>query len=244
MKRITLAILLLLITIPAWGASGIFKGIIGSAAASCGVGTELLCENFDGTTSCGSGKTSNCTKTWTLVGTDIATFNYATSPAPLEGTYSAYLLNTATAVNGWNTVITVSSGTTYFFFIWNPKVLKNSDEIFRLTHLGGVLMSVKNVSPEQAVYCGSVMSYKSSSSFTEGTTYYVWGAYTPGTGANAVCDLYISTTSTKPAVTIHATNGNATSYPDAVQIMSSVNAAGNVIDKLRVSTTDIGSNPQ
>jgi hypothetical protein len=56
----------------------------------------LLCEDFEGSSSCYSGGSSNCQNTWSQSSYTTVTANYTTSPAPLDGNYSLYTVGSGT----------------------------------------------------------------------------------------------------------------------------------------------------
>lgn len=77
---------------------------------------------------------------------------------------------------------------------------------------------------------------------TPGTDYHIWWDYTIGTGTDGVCNLYLSTTSTKPGSPDRTvSNGTGTTAPRRLKLLGQEN--GVVLDKIRVSTSNIGSNP-
>lgn len=72
--------------------------------------------------------------------------------------------------------------------------------------------------------------------------YFIWIDYTKGTGANGLLSFAFATTQTKPAAEINRSNYTATI--DAGRLYPYLNVTGNAYyDKVRISTTDIGSNP-
>jgi hypothetical protein len=216
------------------------------AVAGCGAGTELVCENFDGTEACGDGSHTNCNTTWTKVQAGdapgpVVDFNYATSPAPLEGTYSAQLYITEWG-DGYVKSFTAQDTIHFFYMVeWTTFGNPNQD-VHILDSSDNILMKVGNANPEFAVYCGSILGYSTTASVN--TPYYVWGEYTKGTGANAVCKLYHSTNTTKGAADITVSNGDATAQAAKVKIIASAPAVRTIFDKIRIGTSAFGDNPQ
>jgi hypothetical protein len=216
----------------------------GGAAAGCGGGTSyLLCENFDGSSACGDGSHTNCDNEWVHFGAGTMDFNYATSPAPLEGSYSARMA--AGENDGYYHAFTASD-TVYFYFIFNPVTRGTSNQFFAITAADDTnLMYVTNSGYELSTYCGTVLGYEAN--MVQGTTLHIWGDYTrdsDGGAASAVCHLYSSTTSTKPgSPTITTTNGTGTAQAARVRFYQSSGAGDTIWDKIRVSTSDIGSTP-
>lgn len=201
----------------------------------------LLSESFDGATTCGAAAGSNCSNTWSAAGTPVITFNYATAPAPLEGSFSMLLGAASDSTLTYHAITAVDS--VNFFFIVNHKVLAASNSIFEIVDsVGTSLISISNANPEWRIFCGTVSDF--STTITQGTTYFVWGDYLKGTGANAVCHLYTATTSTKPGSPgITITNGDATTQTAFTVMMATDATAQTIYDKLRVSSTTIGSSP-
>lgn len=212
----------------------------GTGGAACGAGTELVCENFDGSTACGDGSHTNCSVTWTQVNSAPFDFNYATSPAPLEGTYSGRFISDNTN-QGWTKTFTAQD-VVHFFFIVNAHTLATSDKIFRLLDASdNEVMSVSNAGYEFDIHCGTTWAY--STTMSVDTTYYIWGDYTKGTGANAVCHLFHSTDTTKGAADITITTGDATAQAAKAQMWHSGGNLEYVIDKIRIGTSAFGDNP-
>jgi hypothetical protein len=203
--------------------------------------TYLISENFDGSAACGGGAT-NCQIAWTdtTAGAPTANFAYATAPAPLEGSFSLRIASSG-AILGKVASYTAQD-TVYFYLLLNHTTLVGGANSFGiLDGSGNVVLDVSNANPEFRLHCGTVTAF--STSITQGTTYSVWGDYTKGTGANAVCHLYHSTTTTKPgSPNITITNGDATAQAASVRL-GSFSTAVHLYDHVRVSTIAIGSNP-
>jgi hypothetical protein len=89
-------------------------------------------------------------------------------------------------------------------------------------------------------YCGTVSAY-STTVIAANTTYYIWTHYKLGTGNNAIMQVYVSTTPTKPASPeINISTGTTTAQIDRIQIYA--NQAYYVyveFDQIKVSTADI-----
>lgn len=253
MKKLLL--ILLLLPSLAWGAetqeyARMNPYILGggaSAAAGCGGGTSyLVCENFDGSTACGDGSHTNCDVEWTGFGTTpVFDFNYSTSPAPLEGTYSAKTMDADDVNTGYVVSFTESDAIHFFYMINAHKRSAGGDQIRILAADGTQLMDVSNAGYEFAIHCGTVLDY--STAMDVDTTYYVWGDYTKGDGVNtAVCNLYHSTNSTKGSADCTITNGDAAAKKAgkiALYHPSTTTNDDYIFDKIRVSTSSIGDNP-
>jgi hypothetical protein len=244
MKRLFSILLCLLFFFVLCGTSRarMLQGVAGGVTT---VSSYLIEENFDGATACGDGVHSNCNNTWTQVGTNIADFNYATSPAPLSGSYSA-LFSTIGSTAGYTLAFT-EQDTVHFFMEMNPVTRSSGSQYIELLASDDtVLLRVTNVAFEFAMYCGpTVWGY--STAPDQGTTYYIWGDYTKGNGTNsAVCHLYHSTDTTKGAADITITNGDAASKKAGKVFFGERGTDGGntMYDKIRVSTSSIGDNPQ
>ena len=215
-----------------------------AAAAGCGGGTSyLLCENFGSTNACYSGDATfvNCDLTWTKVGTPGGVdFKYATSPAPLEGSYSFTAVDANADTDGFVYAFTAND-TVHFFFILSPITRAVGCFVSLLDSSDNVVMRVYDAGPEFAIYCNDTLGY--STAIVNGTTYYVWGDYTKGSGSNASCHLFHSTDTTKGSADITITNGNSTAQAAKLKINTTAGVRKHIYDKIRVSTSSIGDNP-
>jgi hypothetical protein len=169
------------------------------------------------------------------------TWHYTTAPAPIDGSssssfesdaYNKYSIRSFTGQSdAWAFVIcnfSSSTGNPYFI-----DFLNSSD-----------------VAVAQARIVGTtVYAYAGTVNGTGGTvnpgTVYVWVHYTKGTGANALCSVYVSTTSTIPgSPTVTVTTGDATT--DAAKVRLGLRGQDGdtlIWNKLRVAAFPIGSNP-
>jgi hypothetical protein len=193
-----------------------------------------------------------------LSGTGISSFDNTTSPAPLEGTYSLY-----------------DNATTGTYEIRSPAIDNTKAEywgygIFRMGSLAvnnwatPPIYSLRRASSDIVYFgiaeTGGNGTYRwftscGGSQVNAGTTivpainttYYFWWYYKPGTGANAVCSFWVSTTTTKPG-TENATQstGTNTTTPDQLMLPSYSSGGFNTVvhDKIRVDDEVIGSDPQ
>ena len=231
-------LLALLLFLPVRG--GAWQVVGGDAPVS----TYLLAEDFDGSSACGDGSHTNCSGSWTGIGTPApADFNYAASPAPLVGTgYSLLLSGTQDTPYGWYRGFTAHD-TVYFYFVFHA-TNRSAGTIFALRDSSGnTVMRVVDSGPEMSIYCNDVIDYQPVTNFVVNTTYHTWGRYTKGTGSNAVCELYHSTTSTKPESPNLSATGNATAQAAQIFITKPGNDQSHIYDKIRVSTSSIGGDP-
>jgi hypothetical protein len=144
--------------------------------------------------------------------------NYATSPAPLDGSYSAWFGNAGRTLSR---TVSPTGSTQTVCFRWNWDGTWGSfaeSGCFRsgTTYLGGI---DQRASETLRIKHGTVTS-SDLNGWTTATTWYVWFEYTPSSGANdGVLRLYRSTTATKPASpNLEITTGTATDTPDNFRI--------------------------
>lgn len=77
-----------------------------------------------------------------------------------------------------------------------------------------------------------------------GSVSYCWAQYKRGSGSNAICRLWVSSTTTRPATPLY-TRTNANSMVPAVRWWTSAGGANlnNQMDNFRLSSTEIGNDP-
>lgn len=245
MRRLLVVLILLLFPVAASAAPSDMVKVLGQWNAGGGTPaqTYLLSEDFDGSTACGNGVDSNCSGTWTKVGAEATTdFSYSTAPAPLAGTYSAFVDGSAASGDGWYRSFTAQD-TVYFYFIVNPTTRTARTVVSLRDSSGNTVMRVSDSGPEIAIYCNDTLAY-SATAFANGTTVHIWADYTKGTGSNASCHLYHSSDSTKPGSPQITASGNATAQAAQFFISKDGSTPSLIFDKIRVSTTAIGSAPE
>ena len=221
--------------------------LLGAARAqACGVSIQSsyeFIEKFEGSQVDSRGVTGYDNTGWT---SNSATNNprYATSPAPLAGSYS-YLA--AVGFRNDHNFVTSGANAYAFFMLWTPTQVAN-DSIFTIRDSGGTnaLANVQLRSGNTVrIQCANGSQASGTTALDPATTYYCWLEYTKGTGANAVVNFYLSTTSTKPgSPTLSITNGGSTT--DAVSVRVSGGSATSVyiFDNIVLDGTKaIGSNP-
>lgn len=187
----------------------------------------LISENFEGT-----GLPSG----WTGSGD----FDYTTSP--MEGSQSfrttsgaiSAQANYSALTNGWMYLIfrrdTSGDGYVAGFSSTNGLTWR---AYFRISSSGGMLQ----------ISHGSVITNSADGLVTAGTTYHVWYNYITGSGANGISKLFLSTTSAKPVSPIlEISNGNGTAPAECV-LLYTATTTSIVRDKIRVSNSEIGSDP-
>jgi hypothetical protein len=182
-----------------------------------------------------AGWTNNSTPTW----------NYTTAPAPLRGTYSLFL----PSASQWTRVSFTGQSTVYFRLTFNMQgALTNFPYICSLRDSAGATqVAIRALSTGGIrVYNGDGTDNGTTAGGTVviGTTYYLWGSYTKGTGANGLCSLWISTTDTKPGSTVFSTSSHkGTADVARLYIENLANLATCVYDDMIVDTAPIGSGP-
>jgi hypothetical protein len=174
--------------------------------------------------------------------------HYATSPAPLEGSFSL-----KGGVGGFDSIsrtagFTASANLNVYFMLniagsWNG----GGGNLFWFRGAGAVV--VLNLFIATASGRFDICSQATQTSEANATgyatlnTYHIWLEYVKGTGANSEGKLYVSTTSTKPgSPTASFNTGIATLNASEIVIFGGDSTA--VIDRLIVDGTQIiGSNP-
>ena len=189
---------------------------VGIAAEGGGFSWDFI-ETFEGSETDSQSTAGYDNTGWTSSHFSISP-NYATSPAPLGGSYSLLF------INGGQTLsrsVSPSGSTQTVCFRWNWGGTWGSyaeSSCFRsgTTYLGGI---DQRASESLRIKHGTVAS-SDLSGWTSATTWYVWFEYTPSSGANdGVLRLYRSTTATKPASpSLEITTGTATATPDNFRI--------------------------
>lgn len=166
-----------------------------------------LAETFEGSNTDSQGETGYDLTGWT---SSIAgnTPRYTTSPAPLAGTYS-WLPGT----NGYlqrNFTTSGSFAAVYVRFVTTSQTA--NDSIIVIRDGSGVLASAQlRATNLIRVQCAAGAQSSGTTACADSTEYHAWLEYTAGSGANAVVNFYLSTTSTKPgSPTLSITNGSAT----------------------------------
>lgn len=188
--------------------------------------------------------------TWAEAGT-VAQIDdqYATAPAPLQGSYSLALNTTATSTRttnlfgselpefNWSALVRFqtlpSSGKVWL------QVQSSGTNVFTVEQRGATNSVIIRMGSANAITAGTLNA---------GVTYRVWARYAPATsGANAFGDFGFSEDGTRPSSgtnycssSVGATAGN----PSAMQVGSFNNTTMFLIlDDWIVSTNSIGNNP-
>ena len=208
----------------------------------------LFSETFDGSTLCATSYTSNCDNSWTVIG-GSPVFNYATSPAPLVGSYSLGLAGATQAVYAPITGHT-GTATLYAAFIFSPSGTGASHtHTFRLMTSAGAALGQVNLVWSTSTY--NIRIYYSAEtgnqSFTaamaNGEKWYIKAQYTPGTGANGNWQLFaVKDSSGFPgwgAAKASFTTATDTADVGRIQVGPTASSSIGSYDGIRVSLSDI-----
>lgn len=204
----------------------------------------LLSEDFE------SGTNTQWTK---ASGTANGVFNYATSPAPLVGSYSLFLNETSGSLLVYrNTTNWTAVAATYAYAQVNFGAIgtvTSTDLRKVLTFRDAGTSDICNAGLSTSggtVYWAVQQVSRAFTSITPvvGTTYHVWLEYVEGAG-NGSCSLYVSTDASKPGSPSAARTG-LTISTDAVRLtlgafLDEMDAI--IFDKVRVDDQVIGSDP-
>lgn len=211
------------------------------APASAGP-TYVLQENFDGT---------GYQNTWVEVGSGTINEDYATSPAPLEGTQSLYI--SASVQNPRTTnVLAVTYDSLYGYAQVHWTTIPSSTGIKWLAFqcAGTNVFSVESRGTTNGVMmrAANTAIFTTTGIMPQDSTFYIWWGYTKGTGNNASAYFAYSGDTTKPSAGasnyISTATGNASGAVEVCLLGLQANATMTLIyDKLRLSATDIGNDP-
>lgn len=208
----------------------------------------LFSETFDGATLCATGYGSTCDNTWTLSASgDVPVFDYATSPAPLQGSYSLKIPPQTRVMS-----IPVSGhtgGTLYSTCILSATAgISTGMHVLRTSGgavIGQALMLWSTDHFYVRLYYNSGGSNASDATLSIGLgqKWYFKVEYTPGTGANAVWNVYaVQDSGGFPgwgSARITRTNGTDTALVGEVAINPASAGQTSVIDGIRLSLSDI-----
>jgi hypothetical protein len=236
-RLLLVALLLLPTLLYAGGTASLRVAVTGSgsgAVATCSGASPTGCtlrETFEGSVECYTGGDSSCDSTWTGVN-NPSTYRYATSPAPLQGTYSIYPAPGALQYK------TITPADQYYF-----SVMLNKSNIAA----EGIGIVVRDASHNALCVLELYNSYTcfnaggtnctNSGTLSSNTTYYLKGRAKKGTGTNAECEVWISTDGTTWGSSRTSTDGTWTAQ--IAEILFNGEGAASVMDDIRVFTGDI-----
>lgn len=204
-------------------------------AAGGGGVSYLLSEDFEGT---------GIPAGWTTIA-GSPNYDYATSPAPLAGSQSLGIPSGASTEAAFT-----ASGDLWVYCKFSVDVISGSPDLFVIKDASDAnVCRVRIISTGVIrVYNGAaVQSDSSAGAYTAGDVRHVWVHYVKGTGAtDGAATLYLSTgtAATRPdsPTAPPITTGTATTNADTWAV-GGIASTVKVYDTLRISTSEIGSNP-
>ena len=217
-----------------------------SGSAGCNGATPTGCtfrESFEGSAACWSGSTyTNCdvANQWVNTFSGASTvYNYATAPAPLQGTHSLAVTGGGNAQAGFT-----ANSTMFMGVIFNFQTFSDFNNHIQLTDASFNTLCAAEIPSGSTVFTlintgGS--SVNSSSGITIGT-WYIQLEGIVGTGANATCKLlYSSTGASGSWTTLSSTNGTWTANPAGVEVVGN-NTNTLIFDDFRAYTAQMNWN--
>lgn len=203
-------------------------GPVTSTAYTINVVTSLFTESFEGT-----GAPAN----WVAPG-GSGTVNWDNATA-LVGTQSMSLYNNATA-----TVPAVATGEIWVRFAWRLETTAIQRMFFRLLDGSDAIILRVGITSTgyitvQNLAQNTVATATTGAMPSANTWYYMWVRYVPGTGANAIIQVFGSTNATRPSTPdVSVTNWTGTATVGSVQF-ASASSATLYFDDTRAQTTTL-----
>jgi len=160
--------------------------------------------------------------------------DYTTSPAPLEGSYSARVNYTGSTILAMQEWTTAENAVTACFMFHATTLPSAGTSFIYLADAGQATIASLLVGSGIMTALHGVTTGNGSASFTTGVTYYIWVEYTRSTASNGVLKVYLSTTTTRPALPdISIATGSSTAAAKIVMLYQ-VSSCDFVIDHIRV----------
>jgi hypothetical protein len=129
-------------------------------------------------------------------------------------------------------------------FLFSTSAITSDAYIFRIRNGTTDLMTIRPTGTDGTIRvgCGDNGSNSASGILLTNTAQHIWFRVKAGTGANGECDLWVGTSTTRPATRdIAATNGNNTASANNLKIIV-YNTNGNYkYDQMLVDDASIGS---
>jgi len=213
---------------PLWATVQGHHAAVARLKAGGGGPTYLLEEDCEG-----SGKPG----TWSDGGSPD--WDYATSPAPLEGSLS---WRSASVANQSSSPTFTATSPCYIYFVTYTFATSGNSTVMRIMNTGGEIASFQHrASGIWRIQHGATTG--SSTADFRSLVRHVWLEYTLSTASNGVLDIYTSATSTKPVTKETWSISGGTSTTGIDQIVFDGEANGVIFDDLKVSASVIGSAP-
>lgn len=180
---------------------------------------------------------------WSDIAGGTVDWDYATSPAPIEGTQSLRVASTPDGNPHGSCKSFTATDPVYGFFEFIVDNRTSEGSIFLLRD--GSDNQIFELYTAATTYYLSMWDSAGRTTTTEivqDTKYYLWWDYAKGTGANGVLHIYLSTTTTKPAATITVTDSAITATAAKACYISKWSVE-NLFDNMVVSASDITGVP-
>lgn len=168
--------------------------------------------------------------------------DYATAPAPLDGSQSWQ----SAAIGGESYTSFTAQDDVWAYAVCNIQTLADNRDVFQIRDSGGtyVLSLRAHADGHLQILNFATSVHTSAGLVSNGTTFHVWLHYIKGTGANSTGELYVSANDTKPgSPQASMTTGGSTAQAARVAVMG-WNDGNYIWDKVRVDDVSIGSAPQ
>ncbi len=208
-----------------------------------GAFTYFFTENFE---------TPGYENTWGEFGGGSINDEYDNSPAPLQGLFSLRLNpnpNNSRTTNDFG----VSVDTVYGFCLVNFTDFQagaNTKPLITHQDADGNAVFTVAISGNGAGLWFPILQdtnqtqFGAATSMAEDTTYYFWWQYTKGTGNDAIYNLWFSTTGIRGGALQSTVTGQAVSQVRKTMIGVTNNSNFSaIVDKIRLSDSPIGDNP-
>jgi hypothetical protein len=183
---------------------------------------------------------------WTLTGSPV--FGYATSPAPLDGSYSLSI--SGFGGDAATTTAFTASPETWVYFMFRDSSLSSQQTVVRLLDsVGTTAKCLVNTNGSLTIQAGSGGGDQTSAAgvITAGATYHIWLHFTATASPNPpALEVYVSDTAVRGvAAPVVTQTGGVTTGGQALKVKFGTVSSGVVLiwDRLRVSATEIGDNP-
>ncbi len=217
-----------------WGTTaGNATKVNGVACAAAGA-SYVFQETFEGSNACYGGIGNYCDNAWTWI---AASMGVRSSTGPLQGTYSSASTDDTTA----NMNKSIAAADEYYLAVMISITDYTRNEAFDII-LANASETARCTATnwQQNVYginSGGTNTSDVITTLANSTTYYMKIRAKKGTGANAECQVYVSSNGTSWTATQTSTNGT---WTDQIgKFVLTKNQTGIKFDDIRVSTGDI-----